>query len=190
MAPAEPWGCSLEQCGSRRGAWGDPGPRALGGLTWPGGRPHPLSPQAWGSPGGHSLAVGCWVVRSDLGTEQVWAWPCGQGVGIVYLTQPPSAWAVVGCLRVPQVYLDHALSACRPGWEDNKAVSGLGLWGRQAGAGGFRRPLKDVSIRGPLSAGRGQRGQRWPSDTTQAGCAPSSSRGPTGPCTRPRRAGR
>ena len=50
--------------------------------------------------------MGCWVVRSQLGTEQVWAWPCGQGVGVVCLTQPPAAWAVVGCVRVPQVYLD------------------------------------------------------------------------------------
>ena len=174
----------------QEGSLGRPRPQSFGGLTWPGGRPHPFSPQAWGSPGGHSLAVGCWVVRSQLGTEQVWAWPCGQGVGVVCLTQPPAAWAVVGCVRVPQVYLDHALSACRPGWEDNKVVSGLGLWGRQAGAGGFRRPLRDVSIRGPLSTGRGQRGQRWPSDTTQARGAPSSSTGPTGPRTRPRRAGR
>lgn len=109
------------------------------------------------------------------------------GVGVVYLTQPPFAWAVVSS---PQVYLDHALSACRPAWADNKVVSGLGLWGRQAGAGGFRRPLKDVSIRGPLSAGRGQHGQRWPSDTTQAGGTTASSTRHPGPWIRPRRAGR
>ena len=125
--------------------------------------------------------MACWVVWSQRGTAawaQVWLRPCGQGAGVVYLTQLPAVWAG----QSPP-----GLSGPRPqpAWADNKAVSGLGLWGRQAGAGGFGRALKDVSSRGPPSTGRGRHRQRWPSDTAQARGSPPSSTRPTGPWTQP-----
>ena len=96
------------------------------------------------------------------------------GAGVVYLTQLPAAWAGRSPPGLPG-------PRPQPAWADNKAVSGLGLWGSQAGAGGFGRALKDVSTRGPPSAGRGRHRQRGPSDTAQARDSPSSSTRPTGP---------
>lgn len=178
--------------GSRRGAWGDRAPELWGVSPGQEAAPIHFHPEP-GGPGrplpGGGLFSGPVSAGRRAAWAQVWARPCGRGWGsFISLSRPlPGRWSAVS---IPQVYLDHALSACRPAWADNKVVSGLGLWGRQAGAGGFRRPLKDVSIRGPLSAGRGQHGQRWPSDTTQAGGTTTSSTRHAGPWIRPRRAGR
>lgn len=109
--------------------------------------------------------------------------PCGRGWGSFISLSLYWAWSAVS---IPQVLTDHALSGLQASLGGQLSADlGLGQAGR---AGGFRRPLKDVFIRGPLSAGRGQHGRGGPQTQHRPEAQPPQHPA-TLPLIRPRRAG-